>query len=134
MMDLIAGNVLFGSMTWSSALAHIRAGSVVPVAISARTRLADFPDVPTLAELGYPELVAYTWYGLSGPAGLPAEITSRLNEAVNALMALPEVRRRLDDESIVTEPMSSEAFTAFMAGEVAKWGPIARRIATAPPR
>jgi tripartite-type tricarboxylate transporter receptor subunit TctC len=129
MMDLIGGNVLFGSMTWSSALAHIRAGSVVPIAVSSNARLADFPDVPTLKELGYPDLVAHTWYGLSGPARLPAEIVSRLNQAVTRLMALPDVRRRLSEDAIVSEPMSPEAFTAFMASEVAKWGPIAKRIA-----
>lgn len=133
MMDLIAGNVLFGSMTWSSAHAHIRAGSVIPVAVSSVARLPDFPDVPTLKELGYPDLVAYTWYGLSGPAHLPEEITTRLNQAVVTLMALPEVRRRLSDDAIVTEPMSPQAFTAFMASEVAKWGPIAKRIAASPP-
>lgn len=133
MMDLIAGNVLFGSMSWNSAHAHIRAGSVVPIAISARARLAEKPDVPTLTERGYPELVAYTWYGLSGPARLPAEITTRLHQAVTQLMTLPQVRRRLDDDSIITEPMSPEAFTAFMASEVAKWGPIAKSIAATPP-
>src|SRR5262249_32774325 len=79
MMDLISGNVNVGTMTWTSALAQIRAGKVIPIAVTASERLAEFPDLPTFKDLGYDDLTAVTWFALSGPAGLPNDITQRLN-------------------------------------------------------
>jgi tripartite-type tricarboxylate transporter receptor subunit TctC len=127
MLDLLAGNVLFGSMTYSSALGQIRAGKVIPIAVSSRARVAEYPDVPTLAESGYPELVANTWYALSGPAGVPDEIVQKLNHAVADVLELPDVKKRLDDDAIERAPMTSEQVTEFFANEIAKWGPIAKK-------
>jgi tripartite-type tricarboxylate transporter receptor subunit TctC len=127
MLDLIAGNVKFGTMTWSSAIGQIRAGAVVPIAVSSATRIADFPEVPTLREEGY-DLVALTWYALSGPAGLPNGIVDKLNRAVNEAWATPQLKRRLADDVILAEPMTAEQITAYMASEVHKWGPVARRV------
>jgi tripartite-type tricarboxylate transporter receptor subunit TctC len=128
MMDLIAGNVMIGSMTWSSAVGQIRAGAVVPIAVSSGARVAEFPDVPTLQEQGFDDLVAMTWHALSGPAGLPEDVVQKLNHAVNAAWATPALRQRLADDAITAEAMSPQAVTAFVRGEVRKWGPIARRV------
>jgi tripartite-type tricarboxylate transporter receptor subunit TctC len=128
MMDLIAGTVSVGTMTWTSALGQIRAGKVIPIALTSSARLAEFPDVPTFKELGYDELVATTWFGLSGPAGVPREIVHKLNRAVVDLLALPEIRKRLERDAIETRPMSAQEFTAFMAQEIDKWAPLARRV------
>jgi tripartite-type tricarboxylate transporter receptor subunit TctC len=114
-------------MTWSSAIGQIRPGAVVPIAVSSATRIADFPDVPTLREEGY-DLVALTWYALSGPAGLPNGIVDKLNRAVNEAWATPQLKRRLADDVILAEPMTAEQITAYMASEVRKWGPLARRV------
>ena len=132
MMDLIAGNVRIGSMTWTTASGQIRAGTVVPLALSSGARIDGFPDVPTLREEGFDDLVALTWYALSGPAGLPDDMVRKLNSAVNAAWATPALRRRLADDAIVAEPMSAQAVTAFVTGEVLKWGPIARRVMASP--
>jgi tripartite-type tricarboxylate transporter receptor subunit TctC len=128
MMDLIAGTVNVGTMTWTSALGQIRAGKVIPVAVTSRTRLAEYPDLPTFRELGYDDLVATTWFGLSGPARLPDEIVHKLNRAVVAVLALPAVRERLARDAIETQAMNAEEFTRFMASEVEKWGPLAKRV------
>jgi len=132
MMDLIAGNVMIGSMTWSSAVGQIRAGAVVPIAVSSSARVAEFPDVPTLREEGFDDLVAFTWYALSGPAGLPYDVVEKLNHAVNVAWATPALRRLLADDAIVTEPMSPQAVTTFVASEVHKWGPISRHVMASP--
>jgi tripartite-type tricarboxylate transporter receptor subunit TctC len=132
MMDLIAGNVMIGSMTWSSAVGQVRAGTVVPVAVSSGARIAEFSNVPTLREEGFDDLVASTWYALSGPAGLSNDVVQKLNQAVNAAWAMPALKQRLADDAIVGEPMSPEAVTEFIASEVRKWGPIARRVMTSP--
>jgi tripartite-type tricarboxylate transporter receptor subunit TctC len=132
MMDLIAGNVMIGSMTWSSAVGQIRAGTVIPIAVSSNARIAEFPAVPTLREEGFDDIVAFTWYALSGPAGLPDEVVQKLNHAVNAAWATPALQRRLADDAITAEPMTPQAVTAFVASEVRKWGPIAKRVVSAP--
>jgi tripartite-type tricarboxylate transporter receptor subunit TctC len=96
MTDLVAGHVKMGSVTWSSALGQIRAGTVVPLAVSSARPMPEFPDVPTMKVLGYPDLVATTWFGFSAPAGVSKEIVSRLNaEIVNALGS-PAIRQRLE--------------------------------------
>jgi tripartite-type tricarboxylate transporter receptor subunit TctC len=84
--------------------------------------------VPTMKALGYPDLVATTWFGFSGPAGVPKEIVSRLNvEIVNALGA-PAIRQRLEAEGIETERMSADEFTSFVASAIAKWTPMAKSV------
>ncbi len=128
MTDLVAGHVKMGSVTWSSALGQIRAGTVLPLAVSSARPMAEFPAVPTMKALGYPELVAVTWFGISGPAGVPKEIVGRLNAEVVKALDTPAVRKRLEAEGIETEKMSPEEFAAFVASEIAKWTPIARSV------
>jgi tripartite-type tricarboxylate transporter receptor subunit TctC len=127
MIDLVAGNVPFGTMTWGSAIGQVRAGTVLPVAISSKGRVAEFPNVPTLHELGY-SIIGDSWWGLSGPAGIPPEITRKLNQAVIETLDRPEVRQRLVANAIIPDPMTPEQFGAFVAAEIAKWGPIAKRL------
>ena len=122
-LDLVAGHVKVGSMTLATTLPHIRSGALRPLAISSAQRVPELPDVPTLVELGYPELVVTTWYSLSGPAGLPKDIIDRLNRAVNIAMGVPKVREHLAQETVETKPMSPDEMTRFMKGEVDKWVP-----------
>jgi tripartite-type tricarboxylate transporter receptor subunit TctC len=132
MMDLVAGNVMIGAMTWSSAAGQVRAGTVVPIVVSSPARIAELADVPTLREEGFDDLVAVTWYALSGPAGLPDDIVQKLNRAVNAAWATPALRARLADDAIMAEPMSPQAVTMFVTNEVRKWAPIAKRVVASP--
>jgi tripartite-type tricarboxylate transporter receptor subunit TctC len=124
--DLIAGHIPAVSTTLTTAASQIRAGRARGLAVSAASRLPDFPDIPTYAELGYPELVATVWFSLSGPANLPPEIVERLNAEVNRALALPEVRERLKPEGIVPSPLGAKEFSAFVAEEVRRWGPVVR--------
>ncbi len=89
LMDLVAGTVKLGTMTWTSALGQIRAGAVVPIAVSSSERLAEFPDLPTFKDQGFDELTAVSWFALSGPARLPADIVQKLNAAVGTMLAIP---------------------------------------------
>jgi tripartite-type tricarboxylate transporter receptor subunit TctC len=128
MMDLIAGNVQVGTVTWSSALGQIRARKVIPIALSAATRLTEAPEVPTFKELGYQDLTTTAWFAFSGPANLPAGIPQRLNAAVLKVLALPAVRKRLEGESIDSQAMTMDEFTRFVASEIDRWGPLAREL------
>jgi tripartite-type tricarboxylate transporter receptor subunit TctC len=126
MNDLVAGHVKLGSVTWTGALGQIRAGTVVPLAVSASQRMPEFPQVPTMKDLGYPDLVATTWFGIVGPAGVPEPIVSRLHAAIEHALQAPEMRKRMEAEGMETEPMPAAAFRRFNEAELAKWTPIAR--------
>ena len=124
--DLIAGHIPAVSTTLTTAASQIRAGRARALAISAASRLPEFPGVPTYAELGYPDVVATVWFSLSGPAGLPADIVERLNAEVNRALDLPDVRERLKPEGIIPSRLSARDFSGFVADEVKKWGPVVR--------
>ena len=124
--DLMAGHIQVISTTLTTAATQIRAGRVRALAVSAPARLPDFPDLPTYAEMGYPDLVATVWFSLSGPANLPGDIVNRLNAEVNRALELPEVRERLKVEGIVPSPMGAREFNAFVAEELKRWGPVVK--------
>ncbi len=124
--DLMAGHLPSVCVTLTTAATQIRAGRARGRAISAPLRLPDFPGIPTFAELGYPDLVATVWFSLSGPANLPADIVERLNAEVNRALELSEVRERLRPEGIVPMRLTAREFSAFVADEVRRWGPVVR--------
>ena len=126
MADLIAGHIPSVSATLTTAAPHLRNGRARGLAISAPARLPDFPDIPTFAEMGYPDLVATVWFSLSGPAHVPADIVERLNAEVSRALELPDVRERLKPEGIDPGRMSASEFSAFVADEVKRWGPVVR--------
>ncbi|MGZ3410799.1 MAG: Bug family tripartite tricarboxylate transporter substrate binding protein [Xanthobacteraceae bacterium] len=126
-MDVMAGHLRFGSMTWTTASGQISAGTVVPLAVTSDRRLADFPDIPTFKESGF-DLVSTTWFSLSGPAGLPKAIVERVNQEVVTAFAKPEVQARLRVEQVLTEPMTPAEFTKFVEEEYLRWKPVAERI------
>lgn len=128
LMDLVAGHVPFGSITLSSAAEQIRAGKVRALAVSAEKRLANFPDIPTFKELGYDDLVAATWFGLSGPAHLPNDIVQPLSREVEKLLERPDVRRPMALDEIEIRLMTPEVFTKHIENEVAKWTPLAKSL------
>lgn len=130
-MDVMAGHLRFGSMTWTTAAGQIAAGTVVPLAVTSDRRLPDFPDIPTFAELGY-DLVSTTWFSLSGPPGLPKDIVNAVNREVVKSFAKPEVLARLRTEQILTQAMTPAEFTKFVGDEFARWKPVAQQIGLKP--
>ena len=94
------------------------------LAVTAAERVPGWPDVPTFRELGHPDLVASTWFGLSGPAGLPAAMVERLNTEVLAALATPEISARLVETGATPRRMSAAEYTAFIASEVQRWAAV----------
>jgi tripartite-type tricarboxylate transporter receptor subunit TctC len=95
------------------------------LAITSAGRLPGFAHIPTFRELGF-DIVASTWFGLSGPAGLPAPIAARLNAEVLAALAQPDIAARLAEAGAMPRPLPADAFAAFVADEVARWRAVAR--------
>jgi len=124
--DMIAGHIAAVSTTLTTAAGQIRAGRARGLGISASTRLSDYPDIPTFAESGYPDLVATVWFSLSGPAGLPPQIVERLNAEVRRALELPDVKEKLRHEGISPNRLDAKEFTAFVADELRRWEPIVR--------
>lgn len=125
-VDLVAGHIHAISTTLTTAGAQIRAGRARALAISSAARLPEYSNVPTFRELGYPRLVATIWFSLSGPAGMPADISNRLNAEVRRILQLPDVRERLRPEGIEPGTLDARAFTEFVAAEVRRWAPVVR--------
>jgi tripartite-type tricarboxylate transporter receptor subunit TctC len=131
--DLVAGHVKLGTMTFSSAAEQIRAGKVLPLAVSTEKRIPNFPNIPTFREEGQ-DLVAATWFALSGPAHLPDDIVQQLSRETLKAMQLPEVQKRLALDAIETKLMSPAEFTKFIEAETARWAPLARSLAASQPQ
>jgi len=118
MNDLMAGNVDAIITTTVEAGRNERFRLI---ATTAGQRLPGWPELPTFAELGHPDLVASTWFGLSGPAGLPAAIVERLNAETLAALAHPDVAPRLVEMGATPRPLSAAQYQAFVASEVGRW-------------
>ncbi len=100
---------------------HVRAGSVVALAVTTPRRFSAFPDVPTVAESGGPDISVEAWYGLLAPAGTPAPVVARLNTAFNDALALPAVKARIAVLGFEAVGNGPAEFGRFIAAEAAKW-------------
>lgn len=127
MNDLVAGHVKLGSLTWTAARGQMRGGTILPLAVSSAQRMPEFPDVPTLKELGYPDLVVTTWFGIAAPAGVPRNILERMNTEVGNALKTGAVRDRLIAEGFELTRMSPTEMAAFVQAEINKWGPLTKR-------
>jgi tripartite-type tricarboxylate transporter receptor subunit TctC len=126
-LDLITGRVATGFVNTSTTLSQIRGGRLRAIGVAERQRIAAAPDIPTIAESGYPGFEATPWLGLGARAGTPREITARLNEAATRALARPEIVERMDKIGIEPRPMTVDQFTAFVRAETARWGDIIKR-------
>jgi tripartite-type tricarboxylate transporter receptor subunit TctC len=115
-------------MNWSTAREHVAGGRLVAIALTSEDRMPDFKDVPTFKELGYPDLVMTTWYAISGPPGLPADIADRLNKAVVASLDDERVKRQLALEGAKARPMSPAETTTYIKGQVDQWRPAVEKL------
>ena len=110
----------------AAALPHIRAGKIRPLAITGLQRHPLQPDLPTFEELGYKGFDGVQWYGIVGPAKLPAEITRRLNGEINKALRSPALQQRLSGEAIEPMPMTPGQFGQFIQADIARWSALAR--------
>jgi tripartite-type tricarboxylate transporter receptor subunit TctC len=124
--DLIAGQVDATFTGTPAVLQHVRSGRLRALAVSSRERIAALPDVPTVAESGYPGFEADQWYGVVAPAGTPAARVARLNTEINKVLVLPEVVQQLALEGAVPMPTSPQAFAEHIAREIPRWAEVVK--------
>jgi tripartite-type tricarboxylate transporter receptor subunit TctC len=123
---VVGGEVTVGSGALSTPLPFVKTGKLKPLAVSSEKRVAALPDVPTFAESGFPGVVDDTWIGLLAPAGTPPAIIQKVNEAINRMLATPDVRERLS--AMAFEPVGGtpQQFADYIKVETVKWGKIVR--------
>ena len=124
--DLMGGQTQAMFPGLAAAVPHIRSGRVRPLAVTGLVRHPQFKDVPTLDESGYKGFDAQQWYGVVGPAGLPAPIVRQLNETLATVLRAPDLREKLAVEAIEPIVMSPEQFGEFIKTDIARWTQLAR--------
>ena len=125
-VDLAAGNVQIMFDAPPSLYGQIKAGRLRVLASAYAKRSELFPEIPTLAEVGFPRLEGVIWYGLSGPARMHGGIVKRISDELQKLLQLPDVGERFGQQGAMPTPMTPQQFTAFIRAEIAKWGPVVK--------
>ena len=124
---LLGGETQLMFVTLSSAMTFVQAGRLRALALSTAGRIEAMPNVPTLGESGFPELVASSWQGVFVPAGTPRPIVDKLHAALVAAFESPDIKQRLAvGGAIVVTSRTPEEFAAFVGSEIVRWGKVAR--------
>ncbi|MBN7119924.1 bugT protein [Pseudomonas oleovorans] len=107
----------------TGSVAQVKAGSLRALAVASEDRTNALPDVPTFAEQGLPDMIAFAWYGIVAPAGSPKDIVDYLNKEINAVVQSPEVKQHLEGMGAqVPAPQSAQTFSTFMQTEIGRYG------------
>ena len=121
--DLIAGTIPLGIDVITAYVPMMKSGQIKGLAVTSRSRSPLAPDVPTVVALGLPQLLAENYFGVSGPAGLPREVTDRLSKALADIVADPAIVKRFEELGITTVKMSSAEFAGFVSKQASDWAP-----------
>lgn len=124
--DIIAGNVDFMFDSLASSIGHVRGGQLRALAVIDPQRSVFLPEVPTLAEAGFPGLVSYSWFGVSGPKGMPRPVVDVLNREVRAILKMPEVQERYRALTADAPDTTPEQYTDFVREELRVWAEVVR--------
>jgi tripartite-type tricarboxylate transporter receptor subunit TctC len=131
-LDVATGRLDFFFVSYSSILPFIQAGKVRVLAVNSAQRLKVIPEVPTLAELGFPGFEIVTWFGLVGPAGIPLPVVAKLHDAFATAVRDPQVAKQFEEQGADAVSNSPEAFAAFIASETDRFGDLVRSLAIKP--
>jgi tripartite-type tricarboxylate transporter receptor subunit TctC len=126
MQDLLGGRVALSFPTIPSALPHVRSGKLQALAVTSAQRTNAMPDVPTIAESGLPGYEASSWYAVLAPAGTPAPLVARMQQAIAQALEAPDMKQRFAAEGL--EPVANEpqAFGTMLEREVVKWSKVVK--------
>lgn len=124
--DLLGGQIPAVFATPASAGAFVKAGRIIALATTGATRSSYMPEVPTIAESGYPGYEATNWYAYMAPAKTPREILARLHRDLVKVLGAPDVRQQLSGHGLEPMPGTSEALAAYIEREYATWGKVVK--------
>jgi tripartite-type tricarboxylate transporter receptor subunit TctC len=130
--DLLGGHIQVVFTTLLPIIGHIKEGTLRGVAVCGATRLPEIPDLPTVAESGVPGYEAYSWNGISVPAGVPAHIVAKLNKDIVEALRSKEVKAVLETDGAEVVGGTPEEFDRLIRSEIKKWGEVLRMAGVAP--
>jgi tripartite-type tricarboxylate transporter receptor subunit TctC len=125
LLSLISGETDFGVLSTQLSGPQIKAGKLKALASGGKTRSPHFPDVPTLAESGYPNFEALQWVGMLAPGKTPKPVIATLNGALHDILAMPEVKARFEAQGITAAASTPEEFQSLIASEIKQWKDVA---------
>lgn len=125
--DLLGNHIAIMFDNMPSAISHVKAGKLRPLAVTTAQRSPALPDVPTIAEAGVPGYEATSWFGLLAPAKTPAPVVAKLNAAILKALADPDVKNKLLEQGAEPAGETPAQFAAFIASETVKWGKIVKQ-------
>jgi tripartite-type tricarboxylate transporter receptor subunit TctC len=126
MIDVIGGNIPLVYTAIAGAVQHVKSGKLHAIAVSSTQRASSMPDVPTFIESGVADFEASSWVGLLAPARTPKPVLDKLNTELNAVLADPAIRARLNELGISPTPGTPEQFTELMRRDLARFGPVVK--------
>ena len=132
--DLVRGELGITAMTVPLVLANVQAGKMKALAVTSSSRLQVLPAVPTVQELGMPELAISNWFALLAPAGLPPDVAATLSAALNEALAAPELKASLAEIGLLVESVPAAETLVFVKADLARWTAMSKTLATARPR
>ena len=118
---VVGNQVPIGCTSVPPAVPHVQSGRLKPIAVTTAARSPLLPSVATVAESGFPGFDDHTWFSFFAPAGTPAPVVNRLNKEINRILQMPEVKSRLDAQSLVFTPNTPQQFAAALKVEVARY-------------
>lgn len=122
--DLIGGQVQLFMASVPTLQGHIKNGRVRPLAVTSLKRVSDLPQVPTIAESGYKDFEAVTWFGFVAPAATPKDIVTRLNAEINKVLKTPDVKKKLKEQGADVVGGTPAQFGVLIQTEIARWAPV----------
>jgi tripartite-type tricarboxylate transporter receptor subunit TctC len=125
--DLLAGRITLSFANVSNVMPPVREGKLRAFAVTSVKRSAAAPDVPTMIESGYPDFEAVPWFGLMAPAGTPSAIIERVHRETVKVLALPDVRKKLNDLGLDVIPGTPAEFAAAIEREIPRWASVIRQ-------
>lgn len=132
LVDLLANQVDLYFAATASALPHVRSGKIYAVAVTTPNRIPALPEVPTIAESGFPNYEATLWYGLIGPKGMPVAVVDKLNTVINQILLKPSAREKIQADGAEPAGGTAVEFRESIANEIQIWGKVVKDIGITP--
>jgi len=124
MTALLSGDIQGSFETYNVFQPHLKGGKIRMLAVTTLKRLPQTPDVPTLAESGFPGFEAYAWFSVLAPAGTPKAVVERLNREINRILTLPEVKEQYEKMGLIPGGGTPAELDAFIRADIAKWSKV----------
>jgi len=123
-LDLIAGRLDFMIFNPSGIIPNVQSGQLRLLAVTSKARFPSLPDIPTIAEVGYPQVDLDGWFGVAGPAGLPDPVVKALHGKLASVLKAPDLNARLQDQGWVIDPIAPDAFRDLIKRDIMRLGPL----------